>query len=147
EKASRLRARQCDLRARTRRNRPRHRAHAQALSSPARLRWLLRSGLGADAVMARRGDRYSRYLRFDVGSAIAVASLAAALSGYPSASADGMPLAATGSIEAAFTPGDSIDAKIVTAVGGAEREVLVLAYLFTHPKIAQALSRAHARGV
>jgi phosphatidylserine/phosphatidylglycerophosphate/cardiolipin synthase-like enzyme len=56
-------------------------------------------------------------------------------------------LPAVGSVELAFTPGDAIDAKIVAAITAAQREVLVLAYAFTHPKIARALSAAHRRGV
>jgi phosphatidylserine/phosphatidylglycerophosphate/cardiolipin synthase-like enzyme len=54
---------------------------------------------------------------------------------------------AVGTIEVAFTPGDRVDAKIAAAIDGAEREVLVLAYSFTQPRIAQALTAAHERGV
>jgi len=57
------------------------------------------------------------------------------------------PFAAAGTIELAFTPGDAVDATIVAAIAAAEREVLVLAYAFTHPKIAHALAAAHLRGV
>ena len=57
------------------------------------------------------------------------------------------PLAATGSIEAAFTPGDRIDNLIVAAIDGATREVLVNAYTFTHRRIAAALVGARKRGV
>jgi phosphatidylserine/phosphatidylglycerophosphate/cardiolipin synthase-like enzyme len=72
---------------------------------------------------------------------------AATLIALPRTTAGAATLPATGNVEVAFTPGDAIDAKIVAAIGAAQREVLVLAYLFTHPKIARALSRAHARGL
>lgn len=52
-----------------------------------------------------------------------------------------------GRVELAFTPGDAIDNTIVAAIAAAEREVLVLAYAFTHPGIARALHAAHRRGV
>ena len=56
------------------------------------------------------------------------------------------PIAATGSIEIAFTPGDRIDRLIVSAIDGAHHEVLVLAYSFTDRSIARALVRARERG-
>src|SRR5206468_4361497 len=54
---------------------------------------------------------------------------------------------ARGSVEIAFTPGDAIDTKIAAAIDRAEKEVLVLAYSFTNPRIARALAGAHARDV
>lgn len=54
---------------------------------------------------------------------------------------------ATGTIEAAFTPGDAIDNLLIDAIDGAKGEVLVHAYSFTHRRIARALVRAHQRGV
>ena len=56
-------------------------------------------------------------------------------------------VAGAGRVELAFTPGDAIDAKIAAAIDAAEREVLVLAFSFTQPRIARALASAHARGV
>ncbi len=56
-------------------------------------------------------------------------------------------IAGAGRVELAFTPGDAIDAKIAAAIDAAEREVLVLAFSFTQPRIARALAAAHARGV
>ena len=56
-------------------------------------------------------------------------------------------MAGAGTVELAFTPGDAIDARIVAAIDAAEREVLVLAFAFTQPKLARALAAAHARGV
>ena len=53
----------------------------------------------------------------------------------------------TGSIELAFTPGDAIDNLIIGIINGAQREILVNAYTFTHRRIAQALVSAKRRGV
>jgi phosphatidylserine/phosphatidylglycerophosphate/cardiolipin synthase-like enzyme len=46
-----------------------------------------------------------------------------------------------------FTPPANAAAAIVNAIDASEREVLVQAYGFTHNAIAQALVRAHQRGV
>ena len=46
-----------------------------------------------------------------------------------------------------FTPPANVAAEIVKAIDASEREVLVQAYGFTHNAIAQALVRAHQRGV
>ena len=46
-----------------------------------------------------------------------------------------------------FTPPANAAVAIVTAIDASEREVLVQAYGFTHNAIAQALVRAHERGV
>ena len=74
---------------------------------------------------------------------VAVAAWVAAIPVH----AEPAPHPAAGTVEVAFTPGDAVDAKIVAAIAAAEREVLVLAYAFTHPKIARALAAAHVRGV
>jgi phosphatidylserine/phosphatidylglycerophosphate/cardiolipin synthase-like enzyme len=63
------------------------------------------------------------------------------------AQAEATRFASAGTVELAFTPNDAVDAMLVAAVNAAEREVLVLAYTFTHPKIARALAAAHQRGV
>ncbi len=46
-----------------------------------------------------------------------------------------------------FTPASNAAMPIVKAIDASEREVLVQAYGFTHNAIAQALVRAHERGV
>lgn len=46
-----------------------------------------------------------------------------------------------------FTPPANASTAIVKAIDASEREVLVQAYGFTHNEIAQALVRAHERGV
>jgi len=61
--------------------------------------------------------------------------------------ATGARLAATGSIETAFTPGDRIDNLIIAASAAAKREVLVNAYSFTQRRISGALVAARKRGV
>ena len=80
------------------------------------------------------------------GLAAALVAVAASVAAIP-VHAVPAPYPATGTVEVAFTPGDAVDAKIVAAIAAAEREVLVLAYAFTHPKIARALAAAHLRGV
>ena len=57
------------------------------------------------------------------------------------------PLAATGTVEALFTPGDNIEARVVEAISRARQEILVHAFSFTSRKLADALIAAHRRGV
>lgn len=57
------------------------------------------------------------------------------------------PFAAAGTVQYAFTPGDAVDAMIIAAVDAARQQILVQAYSFTHRRIADALLRAHRRGV
>ena len=54
---------------------------------------------------------------------------------------------ATGTIEFAFTPGDDAAGLIVRTIDGARSQVLVQAFSFTHREIAEALVRAHHRGL
>ena len=54
---------------------------------------------------------------------------------------------ATGTIEFAFTPGDDAAGLIVRTVDAARAQVLVQAFSFTHREIADALIRAHRRGL
>ena len=54
---------------------------------------------------------------------------------------------ATGIIEYAFTPGDDAAGLIVRTIDHATSQVLVQAFSFTHRDIADALIRAHRRGV
>jgi len=57
------------------------------------------------------------------------------------------PLAAAGTVQYAFTPGDHVDSMIIGAIDAARRQILVQAYSFTHRRIANALVRAQRRGV
>jgi phosphatidylserine/phosphatidylglycerophosphate/cardiolipin synthase-like enzyme len=54
---------------------------------------------------------------------------------------------ATGTIQVAFTPGDDADGLIMQAIRHARKQILVQAYSFTHLGIADALIKAHQRGV
>ncbi len=54
---------------------------------------------------------------------------------------------ATGTIEYAFTPGNDAAGLIVRTLDSARSQVLVQAFSFTHRDIADALIRAHRRGV
>lgn len=56
-------------------------------------------------------------------------------------------LPASGTIQAAFTPGDDAGELIADAIHGAHRQVLVQTFSFTHRKIAAALIAAKRRGV
>lgn len=68
-------------------------------------------------------------------------------SGSGSYNGTGAVLPATGTIEVAFTPGDDAGKLIADTIDGAQREVLVQAFSFTHRKIADALIAARNRGV
>ena len=50
-------------------------------------------------------------------------------------------------IQVFFTPGDDAAGNIIKAIKNARQQVLVQAFSFTHPGIAQALIAAHQRGV
>jgi phosphatidylserine/phosphatidylglycerophosphate/cardiolipin synthase-like enzyme len=54
---------------------------------------------------------------------------------------------AVGTIEYAFTPGDDAAGLIVRTIDAARSQVLVQAFSFTHRDIANALVRAHRRGL
>jgi phosphatidylserine/phosphatidylglycerophosphate/cardiolipin synthase-like enzyme len=77
-------------------------------------------------------------------------AVALALAVAPTAAADAPTprhYPGTGTVEIAFTPGDAVDNLIIAAIDGAQTEVLVHAYTFTHRRIAQALIGARRRGV
>lgn len=59
----------------------------------------------------------------------------------------GQNVAASGTIQVAFTPGDDAVKLIVQALDGAKKQVLVQAYSFTSRPIARALINAQRRGV
>jgi phosphatidylserine/phosphatidylglycerophosphate/cardiolipin synthase-like enzyme len=81
-------------------------------------------------------------------AALAVAVLAALA--FPAAATPPSPpkeFPGTGTVELAFTPGDPVDAKLVAEIAAAEREILVLAFALTQPKLSRALAAARERGV
>ena len=57
------------------------------------------------------------------------------------------PITAQGTLQAAFSPWDDIESLIIDAIDGANKQVLVQAYLLTSKKIAKALIAAQRRGV
>lgn len=57
------------------------------------------------------------------------------------------PLAAQGSLQAAFAPWDDVEELLTDAIDGAHKQVLVQAYLLTSKKIANTLIAARRRGV
>jgi phosphatidylserine/phosphatidylglycerophosphate/cardiolipin synthase-like enzyme len=59
----------------------------------------------------------------------------------------GKSIAATGTVELAFTPEDAADKMVISAINRARREILVQAFSFTHSDIAKALIKAKKRGV
>jgi phosphatidylserine/phosphatidylglycerophosphate/cardiolipin synthase-like enzyme len=65
----------------------------------------------------------------------------AAAASYPA------PQIATGTIQLAFTPGDSADQLIIHTIKQARQQILVQAYSFTHLGIADALIKARQRGI
>lgn len=78
-------------------------------------------------------------------TAVALLLMLAAAAGH---SRDIPPVVqAQGTLQAAFTPGDDIEALVVDAIEGARRQVLVQAYLLTSKKIAFSLVAAHRHGV
>ncbi|WP_025916563.1 phospholipase D family protein [Herminiimonas sp. CN] len=74
-----------------------------------------------------------------------------ALSGAPIAQAFDAssidPIAAQGTLQAAFSPWDDIETLIITTIDGAKKQILVQTYLLTSKKIADALIAAQQRGV
>lgn len=57
------------------------------------------------------------------------------------------PVAAQGTLQAAFAPWDNVEKILTDEIGGAKKQILVQAYLLTSKKIASALIAAHRRGV
>lgn len=57
------------------------------------------------------------------------------------------PIAATGSIEVAFSPWDDAQAALLRAIDGARREIYVQSFLFTSRALAFSLQQARQRGV
>jgi phosphatidylserine/phosphatidylglycerophosphate/cardiolipin synthase-like enzyme len=70
-----------------------------------------------------------------------------ALSASASAFDPSKVIPAAGTIEYAFTPGDDAAGLIVRTIDAARLQVLVQAFSFTHRDIADALIRAHRRGL
>jgi phosphatidylserine/phosphatidylglycerophosphate/cardiolipin synthase-like enzyme len=82
-----------------------------------------------------------------VAAALLIATIGVAAHVGAASRDGGRIFAAIGTVEVAFTPGDPVDAIIIEAIDAAQTQVLVHAYSFTHRRIADALIRAHRRGV
>ncbi|MGZ3236057.1 MAG: phospholipase D family nuclease [Burkholderiaceae bacterium] len=88
-------------------------------------------------------NRLSRYV-IAVISCLIVATQAYS---FDSTSPHSQPIAAQGSLQAAFAPWDDVESLIVESIDSAKKQVLVQAYLLTSKKIANALIAAHRRAV
>lgn len=84
-----------------------------------------------------------------IGRLSLAAILVATLAGQPARAFDptSVPLAAQGTVQAAFAPWDNIEGLVTGAIEEASKQVLVQAYLFSSKPIAGALIRASQRGV
>ncbi|MDB5764124.1 MAG: phospholipase family protein [Herminiimonas sp.] len=58
-----------------------------------------------------------------------------------------LPIAAQGTLQAAFAPWDNVEGVITDAIDGAKRQILVQAYMLTSKEIAATLIAAKRRGV
>lgn len=76
---------------------------------------------------------------------LSVSSVASAFDAAAGGSAQ--PMAAQGTLEVAFTPGDDIEGLIVDTLAKARKQVLVQAYILTSKPLTNALTAAHKRGV
>ena len=76
-----------------------------------------------------------------------IAGMLSLLATCNAAAQQAAPIAATGTIQYAFTPGDHADDMIIAAINSARRQVLIQAYSFTHRRIADALVQARDRGI
>lgn len=85
----------------------------------------------------------SRYV-FAVISCLTIATQAYS---FDSTSPHAQPIAAQGTLQAAFTPWDDVEGMIVESIDSAKKQVLVQAYLLTSKKIANALIAAHRRAI
>ncbi|MDP1905259.1 MAG: phospholipase D family protein [Pseudomonadota bacterium] len=73
--------------------------------------------------------------------------LAALALTLPAHAGEPLQLTARGTVQVAFTPGDSAATLVIEALRKAKRQVLVQSYSFTHKDIAQALVDAQRRGL
>jgi phosphatidylserine/phosphatidylglycerophosphate/cardiolipin synthase-like enzyme len=88
-------------------------------------------------------NRLSRYV-IAVISCLIVSTQAYS---FDSISLRSQPIAAQGTLQAAFTPWDDVEGLIVDSIDSAKKQVLVQAYLLTSKKIANALIAAHRRAI
>ena len=77
---------------------------------------------------------------------LALSLLAASASGFEGGR-PAPPIAAQGTLQAAFAPWDDVEGLVADTIGSARRQVLVQAYLLTSKEIAASLIDAKRRGV
>ena len=85
--------------------------------------------------------------RFSLLLLLFAASTTAAAFEFPLNSRSSRSMAASGTIQLAFSPEDDTGALVIQAIHDAKKQVLVQTFSFTHRKIAQALIEAKRRGI
>jgi phosphatidylserine/phosphatidylglycerophosphate/cardiolipin synthase-like enzyme len=85
--------------------------------------------------------------RFSLLLLLFAVSFTAAAYEFPLNSRGSQGMAASGTIQLAFSPEDDTGALVIQAIHDAKKQVLVQTFSFTHRKIAQALIEAKRRGV
>lgn len=88
-----------------------------------------------------------RIPRFDPGRGARAAALAVALIGAGAPALAQAPAAGPGVVEIRFAPDPEIADAIVRHLDAARDSIDVAIYSITHPQIAEALARAHSRGI
>ncbi|WP_050478537.1 phospholipase D family protein [Herbaspirillum rhizosphaerae] len=78
---------------------------------------------------------------------LALLSAGGAAQAFDASGEQPKPMAAQGSLQVAFTPGDDIEGLIAETLGQARKQVLVQAYIFTSKPLTAALIAARKRGV
>ncbi|ASU40053.1 endonuclease [Herbaspirillum sp. meg3] len=79
---------------------------------------------------------------------LALLSVSAAAQAFDSGAANGtQPMAAQGTLQVAFTPGDDIEGLIAETLDKARKQVLMQAYILTSKPLTNALIAARKRGV
>lgn len=86
----------------------------------------------------------NRLFRHIVAAAVC---LIVAIQAHSLDSINSQPVAAQGTLQAAFAPWDDIEGLIVEAISSARKQILVQAYLLTSKRIATTLIAAHRRGI
>ncbi len=102
-------------------------------------KWYARDGNGAEGTLHEAA--------ITVAKNDAMPSVNIAASSKNTSSDTITPTPASAQVTALFSPQDHIQRTLITMINNAQRNILVQAYLFTDDTIANALIRAHKRGV
>jgi phosphatidylserine/phosphatidylglycerophosphate/cardiolipin synthase-like enzyme len=92
-------------------------------------------------------SRLSRYVFAKISSVIGCLIVVTHAYSFDTGLLRSQPVAAQGTLQAAFAPWDDVEELIAGAIDGARKQVLVQAYLLTSKKIATKLIAAHRRGI